>query len=126
MDKIDKEIISIIWDYIERDWNKLIIKWKEKTLNSFADWDISFWKKVSNWTDKVTVIKTTFNELKEWDVFICEEAIDNMALIDFEVIIWIDDDWYLQTQFIRNDWCDYIDNTFRCICNRVVYKINRF
>ena len=76
--------------------------------------------------DKVIATKTTLNEFEVNDVFIFESDINNMKIQDFEIIVWFDYIWRIKTQYIGNDWCDYIDYNFWEKNNSVVYKINRF
>ena len=118
--------------FIERNWNTLTIKWKEKDLVSFWNWNITFWKKINNNNlikkiEKVTTTLTTIDELKIWDVFIRKIDIKYMTSSDFKVILWNNSDIRIfNISYIVDNWCDYIswDSIFKDDIE--VYKINRF
>lgn len=111
--------------FVWRDWTNLAIKWN-KFLESDRKWDIFYVNfNKHNFEDKISYTETTLDKLEVWDVFILQSCIKQMNLEDFEIFIWIDDEWYKRTQCLcEYDWIELIQNSLY-FWNKKVIKFNR-
>jgi len=104
----------------------LAIKW-EKLLKSYNYWDIQYSNDCyHNYTETLTYTHTTLDKLEKWDVFICEDYLDNIRLIDFCILIWQDNtETYILNYLKKTNWIEYIADTY-AYDNHKVIKFNRY
>lgn len=110
-------------EYVKKEQRTIAINWN-KLLISNPDWTIYYWSSPIVFSETPKYTLTTLSELKEGDVFIKKEYVKNMALEDFCIFVWKDDNWYYVGQYLNNPcWIELIE--WRTLLDWEVYKFLR-
>jgi len=112
--------------WICRNWNVLAIKW-EKLLKSFKNWDVFYSNNISEYYKApITYTHTTLDKLEKNDVFICEDSLYDICIVQFNIFKWKDDEWECLVNFLdTHNWIEIIKH-YSIVWNPKVIKFNRY
>ena len=115
-------------EFIWRNWAVLAIRWKQFLLKSWIDWSLHYTDtNIDDYNNPITYTKTTLWELKKWDVFICVDDVDDMELLDFNILVWVDNGWDYTIQYLNDEyWIETISSSSYFRKDKEVYKFNRY
>lgn len=113
--------------YIWREKDTLIIKWINKCLKSYKNWNIKYTNKKKLNNVNITYKELTMKDLKIWDIFIYKNEIEYIKSNNFNIFIWKDISWNYRYQFLTDvNWMDYITSWGNNNHKEEIIIFNRF